>query len=38
MLGVPNFLIRDEYQDDVDLIHWSRSKQLIKRNAAGTNE
>jgi hypothetical protein len=22
MLGVPNFLPRDWYQDDVELIHW----------------
>jgi hypothetical protein len=29
---VLNFLPRDGYQDDVELIHWRESKQLIKRN------
>jgi hypothetical protein len=37
MLGVSNFLPRDWYQDNVELIHLRWSKQLIKRNAMGTN-
>jgi hypothetical protein len=36
MLEVLIFLLRDRYQDDVELIHWKLSKQLIKRNATGT--
>jgi uncharacterized membrane protein YkvA (DUF1232 family) len=38
MLGVPNFLPRNGYQDDVELINWIWSKQLIKNNATDTNE
>jgi hypothetical protein len=38
MLGVSNFLPRDGYQDNVELIHLRWSKKLIKRNAMGTNK
>ncbi len=38
MLGIPNLLRRDEYQNDVELIYWNWLKELIKRNATGTNE
>jgi hypothetical protein len=32
MLRVSNILRRYEYQNDVELIHWRESKQLIKKN------
>jgi hypothetical protein len=30
MLGVPIFLQRDGYQDDVDLIHWRQDFQALR--------
>jgi hypothetical protein len=38
MLGVVKFLPKNWYQNNMELIHSRLSKQLIKRNATGTNE
>ena len=38
MLEVLNLLPKNGYQDNVKLIYWKWSKQLIKRNVMGTNE
>jgi hypothetical protein len=38
ILRVPNILLRECYQNDVEIIHWKLLKQLIKKNAIDTNE